>query len=123
MLLARYLDSTNPWVGSYQHRPAVDIHEDDRGIHIHMDLARVKPEDVKVEVERGVLTISGHRELNQEGFHKVERFSGSYSRSFQMPDDVDSDAIEAHYEHGVVVVTLPKSEVYRRSVEVKTLSN
>ena len=105
-------------------RPAVDIHEDDAGLHIEMDLAGVSPEDIKIDVEKGVLTISGERQINQESYHRVERFSGRFSRSFQLPDDVEMDSIEANHANGVLKLTLPRNAVSRRrEIQVKALTN
>jgi HSP20 family protein len=108
----------------YSFRPAVDIFEDADGIQVKADLAGVKPEDIKVEVENNVLTVSGKRALeNQEkrdGYHRVERFHGSFSRSFALTDDVNAEAIEAKYENGVLTVRLAKRPAAkRREIAVK----
>ena len=96
----------------YAWKPAVDIFEDDGGIQVKVDVAGVKPEDIKVEVENNVLTISGQRKLDheekREGYHRVERFFGSFSRSFALTDEVSADDIEAKYENGVLNLRLPK---------------
>lgn len=108
----------------YSFRPAVDIFEDAEGVHVKADLAGVKPEDIKVEVENNVLTISGKRVLEnqdkRDGYHRVERFHGSFSRSFSLTDDVNSEAIEAKYENGVLTVRLAKRPAAkRREIAVK----
>ena len=108
----------------YVFKPAVDIYEDEEGIHVKTELAGVKPEDIKVEVENKVLTISGERKLEhedkREGYHRVERFYGSFARSFALSDEVSPDAIEAKYENGVLSVRLPKRPAAkRRAIEVK----
>ena len=105
-------------------RPAVDIFEDAEGIAVKADLAGVKPEDIKVEVENKVLTISGQRRLDnaeqRDGYHRVERFHGSFSRSFALGDDVSADEIEAKYDSGVLTVRLPKRPTAkRREIQVK----
>ena len=105
-------------------KPAVDIYEDNDGIHVHADLAGVKPEDIKVNVENNVLTISGERKLDQQdkrdGYHRVERYYGSFSRSFALTNEVDSENIDAKYEQGVLKVTLRKRpSAKRRAIEVK----
>lgn len=105
-------------------RPAVDIYEDAEGIAVKADLAGVKPEDIKVEVENKVLTISGERQLEnakqRDGYHRVERFYGSFSRSFALTDDVSPDEIDAKYENGVLTVRLPKRPTAkRREIQVK----
>lgn len=105
-------------------KPAVDIYEDQQGIHVKADLAGVKPEDIKVNVENNVLTISGERKLDKsekrEGYHRVERFYGSFSRSFALTDEVDAEDIDAKYDTGVLTVTLKKRPVTkRREIAVK----
>lgn len=109
----------------YAFRPAVDIYEDEDGIHVTAELAGVKPEDIKVEIENKVLTISGQRSLDhdekREGYHRVERFYGSFSRSFALSDEVSSDEIEAKYENGVLNLRLPKRPAAkRREIQVKS---
>ena len=108
----------------YAFRPAVDIFEDADGIHVKADLAGVKPEDLKVQIENKVLTISGQRVLEnqdkRDGYHRVERFHGSFSRSFALTDEVSSDEIDAKYENGVLTVRLPKRPAAkRREIAVK----
>jgi HSP20 family protein len=80
-------------------KPAVDIFEDDDGIHVNADLAGVKPEDIKVNVENNVLTISGQRKLGndvkRDDYHRVERFYGNFTRSFALTEQVDAEHIEA----------------------------
>ena len=85
---------------------------------------RVKPEDIRVEVENRVLTISDERQLEhqdkREGYHRVERFYGSFTRSFALGDEVSPDSIDAKYENRVLTVRLPKSPTAkRRAIEVK----
>jgi HSP20 family protein len=102
----------------YAFKPAVDILEDDEGIHVKADVAGVKPEDIKVNVENNVLSISGERKLEQEqkrdNYHRVERFHGSFSRAFALPDEVDSENVDAKYENGVLTVSLRKRPAAKR---------
>jgi HSP20 family protein len=105
-------------------KPAVDIFEDGEGIHLRAELAGVKPEDIKVNVENNVLTVSGERKLDssvkRDAFHRVERFYGSFSRSFALTDEVDSENVDAKYEQGLLTVTLRKRPAAkRRAIEVK----
>jgi HSP20 family protein len=105
-------------------RPAVDIYEDDAGVHVKADLAGVKPEDVKVSVENGVLSISGERKLERtderDAYHRVERFYGKFNRSFALSDDVNAEDIDAKLENGVLALTLKKRPAAkRREIEIK----
>ncbi len=94
--------------------PAMDLVEQDDRFVLRADLPGVSEEDVKIELEENVLTISGERksehEQRGEGFYRVERASGSFSRSLVLPDGVDAEGIEARFEQGVLEVSVPKPE-------------
>jgi HSP20 family protein len=105
--------------------PAMDLVEEGDRYVLRADLPGVGEEDVKVELEENVLTISGQRRSEQEergdGYHRVERVSGSFSRSLVLPDGVDLDGIQARIEHGVLELTVPKPQqprVHRVSIDV-----
>lgn len=105
-------------------RPTVDIFEDEASIQLKADLAGVKPDDVHIEVENNVLTVRGERKLEneekQKGYHRVERAYGSFSRSFALPDTVDSERIDAAFKHGVLNLTLPKRPAaQKKQIKVK----
>src|SRR5690606_3465239 len=94
--------------------PAVDISENPQAYLIKADLAGVRREDIQVRVEGGQLRLSGERKFEKEEKdkkqHRVERFYGSFSRSFSLPDDADESQIKAEYKDGVLNLTLPKRE-------------
>jgi HSP20 family protein len=77
-------------------------------------LSGVKPEDISVSVEDGVLTLAGERRFYEEkqagGFRRVERRFGSFHRAMRLPTKVDPEAVEARYSNGVLDVTIPKAE-------------
>lgn len=105
-------------------RPAVDIYEDEAGIHVKAELAGVKPDDVKVNVENRILTISGERkfenEEKREGYHRVERMYGTFNRSFALPAEVKAEEIDAKMADGVLTVLIPRRpEAKRREIAVK----
>jgi HSP20 family protein len=105
-------------------RPSVDIYEKEEAFHIKADLAGVKPDDVKIELHHNVLTVSGERKLEMEdeknGYRRVERRYGNFSRSFTLPETVDSGKIDADIKEGVLTVILPKrAESKPRAIEVK----
>jgi HSP20 family protein len=108
----------------YAWRPAVDIYEDEAGFHLNAEVPGIKPEDITVDVENNVLTISGERKLEstreREGYHRVERYYGTFSRSFAMTDKVDVESIDAQYDNGVLKLTLPKRpEAAKRAISIK----
>jgi HSP20 family protein len=93
--------------------PAVDVRENQREISLDLELPGIKPEDVEVNVENGVLTVSGEkradRKEDEEGrYHLVERSYGSFMRSFTLPQGVDEQQISADFDDGVLHVRIPK---------------
>ena len=112
-------------VATSQWRPAVDIKEYDERFVIYADLPGVKPEDIDITMEQGVLTLQGERTAEQaeegDGLRRVERMRGGFYRRFSLPDTADSDRIEAHGENGVLEITLPKHEKEQaRKITVKS---
>lgn len=104
--------------------PRVDIAETDAEFVIKAEVPEVKKEDVKVSVENGVLTISGERKQEKEEkgkkFHRVERYYGSFSRSFSLPENVDDTKVKATFKDGVLTLALPKTEEIKpKAIEVK----
>lgn len=104
--------------------PAMDILEDEKEYLIKVELPEVQKEDVKVTVQSGTLTIAGvrHIEKEQKGrrIHRIERFYGTFERSFTVPDDADDTKVNAEFKDGVLRVHLAKSERARpKQVEVK----
>ena len=109
---------TRPW------SPAVDILETENELVLKADLPDLKLEDIEVRVEDGTLTMRGERKFEKEekskGYHRIERSYGSFSRSFSLPDTVDSEGVAAAYKNGVLTVTLPKKEAAKpRQVKVE----
>lgn len=103
--------------------PAVDVLETDAEFQIIAELPGLEKEDVKLSVEGGVLAISGRREQVEEKgtrLHRIERASGSFFRSFSVPDTVDETKVKASYKNGILTVHLPKTEKAKpKSIEVK----
>lgn len=105
--------------------PAVDIYEDAQKLALTFEVPGVKPEDVDVRVENNVLTVRGERtwsnDVKEENFRRIERRFGSFVRSFTLPQTVDTDAVSAHSEHGVLVVELPKKAAAQpKQIKVNT---
>ncbi len=104
--------------------PAVDIREEPNRYVIEADLPGVRPEDIDIHMEGGLLTISGSRqsEVNEsaEGYKRVERVAGSFYRRFSLPDTADAERISARSDHGVLQVVIPKQEKTRpRRIQVE----
>lgn len=106
--------------------PAWDIAEHKDGFQVTLELPGIKPEDVKVEFEDGVLTISGEKKIERssdEGVnhHRVERVTGSFERQLEFKTPVEVDGIEASFEHGLLNIRVPKAEkALARKIEVKS---
>jgi len=95
--------------------PAMDLVETDGEYVLRADLPGMTEKDVNIELDERVLTISGERkaehEERKEGYYRIERSSGSFSRSLTLPEGVDASAIKASFDHGVLEVRVPKPEV------------
>jgi len=104
--------------------PRVDIFEDKDVISITAELPGMEQKDVKVSINNGILSISGERKMHNESkkdnYTRVERFYGSFQRSFTLPDSVAQDKVEAHMDRGLLKISLPKREEAKpKQIEVK----
>lgn len=105
--------------------PRVDVVEEKDAYRLHADVPGLAKEDLKVAVENGVLTISGERkserkEKGKDGYRYYECSHGTFSRSFNLPENVDGAAVKAVYANGVLDLTLPKREEARpKAIDVK----
>jgi HSP20 family protein len=113
-----FFDSATPRNGvrtvSRRWIPAMDVVENDDNYVLRADLPGLSEGDVNVELEDNVLTISGKRSSEHEerknGYRRVERSYGSFSRSVTLPEGVDADGIEANFDKGVLEVKVAKPE-------------
>ncbi len=104
--------------------PAMDLVETGDHYVLRADLPGVSDEDVNVDLQDNVLTISGERkaarETRQEGYYRLERAFGQFSRSLTLPDGVEPDAVAAHFDRGVLEITIPKpAQKKPRQVQIK----
>jgi len=94
--------------------PAVDIYETEHELVLKADLPDIDPKDLDIRVENNILTIRGERKfeknVNEENYLRVERSYGSFTRSFTLANTVNSEAIKAAYENGVLTLSIPKRE-------------
>jgi HSP20 family protein len=94
--------------------PAMDLVEEGDHYVLRADLPGVSEDDVNVELEDNVLTISGERrsehEDKKEGYYRIERASGAFSRSLTLPEGIDPESVQASFEKGVLEVRIPKPE-------------
>src|SRR5580704_2444950 len=94
--------------------PAVDIFENEHELTVKADLPDVNPKDLDIRVENNILTIRGERKFEKKStegnYLRVERSYGSFARSFSLANTVNSEAIKADYQNGVLTLVIPKRE-------------
>ena len=129
-LFNTYFDSPTPANGGAALRrwiPAMDLVETEQDFVLRADLPGVSEDDVNIELEDRVLTISGERkaehEERKEGYYRVERSSGAFTRTLTLPEGVDPETINATFANGVLEVRIPKPQEkkpHRVSISVDT---
>lgn len=118
-----YTVSKNEGVNAFV--PVVNTREGEFAYHVDVDLPGVKKEDIKVDINKNILTISGERktkdEIKQDDYYKVETYFGKFSRSFTLPENADIENIEAKSDNGVLEVVIPKlkDDINKKSIEIK----
>jgi len=106
-------------------KPVMDLYETDSEIVAEVNAPGVKPEDIEVSVEHGVLRVSGkteeEKEEKEKDYWRKEIRKGSFERAIRLPAPVDEEKIDATYDDGVLRVVMPKvaQEVSRKKIEVK----
>jgi HSP20 family protein len=92
--------------------PAMDLVETGEHFVVKADLPGMTESDISVEVENNVLTIAGERktehEAGAEGYYRIERATGAFSRSLTLPDGIDAEAVTARFDGGVLEIRVPK---------------
>lgn len=103
-------------------QPSADIIETETGIVVKADLPGLDASDIDVSISEDVLTVKGEKrkeeEKTGERYHSVERYYGSFQRSFRLPTSVQMDKVEATFEKGVLTISLPKTEEAKKK-EIK----
>jgi HSP20 family protein len=104
--------------------PAVDVVEQDNAYLLHAEIPGISPNEIDVQVENDVLTVRGERkhqgQEQRDGYRRVERSYGSFSRSFVLPQGTNVETIDARVDNGVLTITIPKvPTASARKVEVK----
>lgn len=100
-------DTTRPML-----RPAMDVVESDDNLTVRIDLPGLSPDDVKVEIEDNILTVSGEVgdtiEKENDRYHYRERSYGAFQRSVRLPNTIDTEKVDATFENGVLNIAMPK---------------
>jgi HSP20 family protein len=104
--------------------PALDVTEDEHALTVTAELPGLKKEDVRIQVENGVLSISGEKKVDEEkkerDWHRMERRYGAFHRAISLPNGIQTEKADAKFEDGVLTVTLPKREdVKPRTLTIK----
>jgi HSP20 family protein len=104
--------------------PSVDIHETDGVIVAQAELPGLKKEDIEIEVKENILTLKGERteekEIKEENYHRHERRSGRFHRSFTLPAIIDPEKVVASYKAGVLEVKIPMPEEHKpKQIDIK----
>src|SRR5579863_6418938 len=100
--------STRTWA------PPVDIFENGDNLVLKAELPGINPDDVEIRVEDNTLYLKGERkfdnEVKEQNYHRVERTYGTFTRTFSLPNSIDSEKVAAEYKDGVLTLTMPKKE-------------
>jgi HSP20 family protein len=92
--------------------PPVDIYEDEHSITLKLEVPGIDEKDIDVRIEGNTLTVRGERDIQkeekEENFRRIERQYGSFTRSFTLPNSVDPGQVSAHYDKGVLKISLAK---------------
>jgi HSP20 family protein len=103
--------------------PAVDVYEDEHNVTLKIEVPGIDEKDIYVRIENNTLTVQGERKFSkeekEENFRRVESRYGSFTRTFTLPNTVDSERVEAHYDKGVLKIQLAKkSEAKPKQIKV-----
>ena len=92
--------------------PPVDIYEDEHNITLKLEVPGIEEKDIDVSVENSTLTVHGERKIEkeekEENYRRVERHYGTFTRTFNLPQTVDTESVSATYDKGVLNIALPK---------------
>lgn len=93
-------------------KPRIDVLEDDKAIYFEAELAGLNKDNIKISVnDENILSIKGEKKFENNdklNFIRTERAFGNFLRTFQLPDNIDTENINANFENGVLILTLPK---------------
>lgn len=104
--------------------PSLNISENEKKFVIEVEVPGVDKENIQVNMENNELTISGERKFEEKEenkqYHRVETRYGSFSRSLTLPDNADSESVQATYENGILTISIDKSEKsLKKQIEIK----
>src|SRR5437764_38547 len=107
-----YGDSREEALTTSTFAPPVDVYEDEHNVTLKIEVPGIDEKDIDVQIENNTLTVHGERkfekEEKEENFRRVERQYGSFTRSFTLPNTVDTESIHANYDKGILKIELAK---------------
>lgn len=107
-----YSDGRDEALTTTAFAPPVDVYEDEHNVVLKLEVPGIDEKDIDVRVENNTLTVHGERkfekEEKEENFRRVESSYGSFTRTFTLPQTVEAEKVTAHYDKGVLKITLPK---------------
>jgi len=108
---------------NYECAPSANILENNQGFELQLAIPGIQKEDVKISLEKNILNVSSEKEAAQidenTRFTRREFVFGTFSRSFTLPDTIDTDKIGADFKDGILKITLPKKAETKISKEIK----
>ncbi len=104
--------------------PLTNVTEDSNNYYVRAELPGIKSDELDIQVTSDGISIAGERKIAEEGngvkYHRREREAGKFSRSINLPGDIDTNGVEASLENGILTVTIPKAEIAKpRQIAVK----
>lgn len=104
--------------------PPMDVYDDKDNVYVDVALSGVDPKDVNIEIENGLLCVSGNvekkTEIDEKNYYKKEIRRSAFSRKVSLPSEVDGEKAQATYENGVLKISVPKkNEVKSKKIEIK----
>lgn len=119
-------DWDGKWLTGFN--PACDLSETPESFQVRLDVPGIKPEEISVQVTGESVRISGERKEEKEEkdktYHRIERRTGTFCETLQLPGAVNEEKVQADFHDGVLTITLPKSEATRtRTIKVKAGSS
>jgi HSP20 family protein len=107
--------------------PAVDVYEDEHKVSLKIEVPGIEEKDLDIRVENNTLSVRGERKIEkeekEENYRRVERQYGSFTRTFTLPQTVDTENVSANYDKGVLKITLPKkAEAKPKQIKVSVAS-
>lgn len=123
-MIDRFFNESLARTGGSTFVPKVDFLESEKAFELHVAAPGLNKEDFKIDLNDNVLTVSGERKFKDEkkekNFYSLETSYGSFSRSFSLPENIDTKKITAAYNNGILELTIPKDEkkVLKTTIQV-----